>query len=92
MLNVKALFVFVSTGEFEFQTKGKYVQLDPTVEILNPLIVSEIFERIPKEDIPFLMMGLDIYSATPSDLIVRRIPVPPICIRPSVVSEIKAGT
>jgi DNA-directed RNA polymerase III subunit RPC1 len=83
---------FGFTGDFEFATGGKYVQLDPTVEILNPLVVSQIFERITKDDSLFLMMGFDHFSATPLDLIVRRIPVPPICIRPSVMSEIKAGT
>lgn len=30
--------------------------------------------------------------ATPVDLILTRIPVPPICIRPSVLSDLKAGT
>jgi DNA-directed RNA polymerase III subunit RPC1 len=59
---------------------------------LNPLIVLGIFERIPSPDIPFLLMGLDEISGVPKDLILYRIPVPPICIRPSVVSEIKAGT
>jgi DNA-directed RNA polymerase III subunit RPC1 len=28
----------------------------------------------------------------PKDMILTRIPVPPVCIRPSVVSELKAGT
>lgn len=28
----------------------------------------------------------------PQDLILSRLPVPPICIRPSVVSHLKAGT
>lgn len=80
------------TEEFEFSTKGKYAQLDPTVDVLNPLIVMRIFDRIAAEDIPYLLMGLDINAANPKDLILTRIPVPPICIRPSVVSEIKAGT
>ena len=30
--------------------------------------------------------------ALPKDLILTRLPVPPICIRPSVVSDLKAGT
>lgn len=30
--------------------------------------------------------------AVPADLILTRIPVPPVCIRPSTLSDIKAGT
>lgn len=30
--------------------------------------------------------------AVPADLILSRIPVPPVCIRPSTLSDIKAGT
>lgn len=30
--------------------------------------------------------------ALPKDLILTRVPVPPICIRPSVISDLKAGT
>lgn len=47
-------------------------------------------EKIPESDIPLLMMNTE--CALPKDLILTRIPVPPICIRPSVVSDIKAGT
>jgi len=35
---------------------------------------------------------MDPNCATPVDLILTRIPVPPICIRPSVLSDLKAGT
>lgn len=62
------------------------------MDILNPLVALGIFERIDVSDIAFLMMGVGNNAATPKDLILSRIPVPPICIRPSVVSEIKAGT
>lgn len=47
-------------------------------------------ERIPANDIPLLLMNYE--YALPKDLILTRIPVPPICIRPSVVSDLKAGT
>ena len=30
--------------------------------------------------------------ATPVDLILTRVPVPPVCIRPSILSDLKAGT
>lgn len=39
----------------------------------------------------FLLL-MDSKSATPVNLILTRIPVPPICIRPSVASELKIGT
>lgn len=51
-----------------------------------------IFERISNSDVPFLMMGVSDNAASPKDLVLTRIPVPPTCIRPSVISEIKAGT
>lgn len=57
---------------------------------LNPLQVLDLFKRIPKSDIPLL--GMTAANATPANLIVTRVFVPPVCIRPSVVSEIKSGT
>lgn len=60
------------------------------VEELNPLTVLELFKTIPKNDIPLLGMTSD--DASPSNLIVTRVFVPPVCIRPSVLSEVKAGT
>lgn len=57
---------------------------------LNPLLVLNLFKRIPKSDIPLL--GMTSENASPANLIVTRVFVPPVCIRPSVVSEIKAGT
>ncbi|BES88214.1 Hypothetical protein polymerase [Nesidiocoris tenuis] len=57
---------------------------------LNPQEVLRLLESIPGEDIPLLLMNQDL--SKPSDLILQRIPVPPICIRPSVISELKSGT
>lgn len=64
--------------------------INKPVSILNPLVVQQLFESIPSEDIPFLLM--DHESGHPKDLILTRIPVPPNCIRPSVVSDLKSGT
>lgn len=61
-----------------------------TSEILNPLVVVDLLRRIPDEDVPLLLM--DTRCGRPEDLVLTRIPVPPLCIRPSVVSELKAGT
>lgn len=60
------------------------------IYILNPLEVLRLLEQIPDEDIPFLVMNPN--CGRPKDLILTRIPVPPISIRPSVVSELKSGT
>ncbi|CAF0829663.1 unnamed protein product [Brachionus calyciflorus] len=59
-------------------------------EILNPLRVLQIFKNIPEDDVPLLLMNPDL--AHPKDLILTRILVPPLCIRPSVASDFKAGT
>lgn len=66
--------------------------IGPTALIceMNPLQVLDMFKRIPKSDIPLLGMTSD--NSNPANLIVTRVFVPPVCIRPSVVSEIKAGT
>lgn len=54
-----------------------------THEILDPIVVLNLFRRIPDRDIPFLL----IHGARPEDLILTRLPVPPSCIRPTVVSD-----
>lgn len=61
-----------------------------SVKILNPLEVLHLLERIPDEDIQFLLMNPQ--HGHPKDLILTRVPVPPVCIRPSVVSDLKSGT
>ncbi|XP_037084098.1 LOW QUALITY PROTEIN: DNA-directed RNA polymerase III subunit RPC1-like [Pollicipes pollicipes] len=57
---------------------------------LSPLDVLRLFERIPESDIPLLLMSGSL--SRPTELLLTRIPVPPLCIRPSVVSDLKAGT
>ncbi|KAK6965965.1 DNA-directed RNA polymerase III subunit RPC1 [Biomphalaria glabrata] len=59
-------------------------------DVLNPLIVHELFKRIKELDVPLLLMNSEV--GRPEDLILTRIFVPPICIRPSVVSDLKSGT
>lgn len=60
------------------------------IQELNPIEVQNYFRNIPKCDIPLL--GMTSVDSDPLNLIVTRIYVPPVCIRPSVVSEIKSGT
>lgn len=57
---------------------------------MNPLTVLKLFRRIPEEDVPLL--GMNSVRSRPEDLILTRIPVPPVCIRPSIISDLKAGT
>uniref|UniRef100_A0A6G1S4K2 DNA-directed RNA polymerase subunit n=1 Tax=Aceria tosichella TaxID=561515 RepID=A0A6G1S4K2_9ACAR len=54
-----------------------------THELLDPIVVLDLFRRIPDRDIPFLLIS----DARPEDLILTRLPVPPSCIRPTVVSD-----
>ncbi|XP_067671206.1 DNA-directed RNA polymerase III subunit RPC1-like isoform X1 [Haliotis asinina] len=78
---------FQSASESNKELEGL---LSKTQEVLNPLSVLHLFERIRDEDIPLLLMNQTV--GRPENLILTRILVPPICIRPSVVSDLKSGT
>lgn len=78
--------------EFEESTAKQFSHLDATVDVLTPINVLSIFERISSGDLCFLMVGASKFCGKPTDLILTAFGVPPICIRPSVVSEIKSGT
>ena len=52
------------------------------VEELDPLKVYNIFSKIREEDIPLLHMNSKF--CRPIDLLIFQLPVPPLCIRPSV--------
>uniref|UniRef100_A0A8C7K2E8 DNA-directed RNA polymerase subunit n=1 Tax=Oncorhynchus kisutch TaxID=8019 RepID=A0A8C7K2E8_ONCKI len=64
--------------------------LNRAQENLSPLVVLNLFRRIPAEDIPLLLMNPE--AGKPADLILTRLLVPPLCIRPSVISDLKSGT
>lgn len=59
-------------------------------EVLNPLRVITLFEQIPDQDCPLLMMKPEL--GRPENLIVTRLLVPPVCIRPSVISDLQSGS
>lgn len=61
--------------------------LAKTQEILNPLMVYDLFCKIPDEDVPLLLM--DRNFGRPENMIFTRVPVPPANIRPSVISDMK---
>jgi DNA-directed RNA polymerase III subunit RPC1 len=60
------------------------------LQLLTPLDVLDLFERMNEEDLPLLCMDRE--SGHPRNLILSRIAVPPACIRPSVVSDIRVGS
>ena len=60
------------------------------IHILNPMEVLTLFERIRDYDLLFLLMDKE--ASRPSDMIMTRVACPPLCIRPSVVSDLKSGT
>ncbi|XP_051795501.1 DNA-directed RNA polymerase III subunit RPC1 [Acanthochromis polyacanthus] len=91
----KVVDPFVSDFMQSFDTAIEHNKLvEPLLtraqENLNPLVVLNMFRRIPQEDIPLLLMNPE--AGKPADLIITRLLVPPLCIRPSVVSDLKSGT
>ena len=58
-----------------------------TMDDLNPLRVQGLFKAIPDEDCELLDL-----AGRPEDLLVTAIPVPPVCIRPSVEMDAGAGS
>ncbi|KAJ3055717.1 hypothetical protein HK097_009602 [Rhizophlyctis rosea] len=75
------------------KTFDNAVQLDPMLkphigkaqEDLTPLSVLKLFERISDEDCE--LMGLDPARGRPELFLWTALPVPPVCIRPSVGQE-----
>jgi DNA-directed RNA polymerase III subunit RPC1 len=61
--------------------------LNKTVEILNCLRVVEIFSRINPQDSELLNI-----NGRPEKLLMTHIPVPPVCIRPSIEMEMSSAT
>ncbi|CAF0881239.1 unnamed protein product [Adineta ricciae] len=82
---VNELFHSARQGNAEVSTL-----VNSYTEILNPVRVLELFERIPTEDLPLLL--IDESTIHPRDFILSRVLVPPICIRPTVQSDFRAGT
>lgn len=57
---------------------------------LNPLRVLRIFERIPTEDVQLLDM--DPRIGRPERMLVQNMPVPPLCVRPTVCADPSQGS
>lgn len=61
--------------------------LKSVMDDLNPLRVQGLFRAIPDEDCELLDL-----AGRPEDLLLTAIPVPPVCIRPSVEMDAGAGS
>ncbi|KAI8613763.1 hypothetical protein BC830DRAFT_1130691 [Chytriomyces sp. MP71] len=83
-------------GEEEAEFRASFdtiVAMDPTIkshipkaqEDLSPLAVLKLMERISDEDCELL--GLDPVNGRPELFIWTALPVPPVCIRPSIGQE-----
>uniref|UniRef100_A0A915ASZ0 DNA-directed RNA polymerase subunit n=2 Tax=Parascaris univalens TaxID=6257 RepID=A0A915ASZ0_PARUN len=81
-------FVYAAQENKELNTLLPKVKFS----LLNPLEVQKIFSKIRLEDVPLLMIRPFGSHNHPVDVLFTRLPVPPCCIRPSVVSEVKSGT
>ncbi|GMT32898.1 hypothetical protein PFISCL1PPCAC_24195, partial [Pristionchus fissidentatus] len=62
--------------------KGKFT-------LLSPLAVHKILSNVDERDIPLLMVRSG-ERRSPGDVLITKIPVPPNCIRSSVVSEVSS--
>merc|ERR1719387_508221 len=61
--------------------------INKVVEVLHPLRVWELFSKIEAADCELLNV-----LGRPEKLLMTHIPVPPVCIRPSIEMEITSST
>ncbi|RHY31723.1 hypothetical protein DYB32_003219 [Aphanomyces invadans] len=64
--------------------------LSKAQEDLSPVVVQELFERIPDQDCPLLW--LNAFAGRPEKLVLNAMLVPPVCIRPSVAMDVGSGS
>uniref|UniRef100_A0A6A7FQ94 DNA-directed RNA polymerase subunit n=2 Tax=Hirondellea gigas TaxID=1518452 RepID=A0A6A7FQ94_9CRUS len=72
---------------FEYYVDMKEQMPGNPIEIYYPDQVLRLFDSISTLDVA--VMCMDPYNSHPRDLILTRIPVPPSCVRPSVVADLK---
>ena len=80
-----------SFEEIKAHKKDVEPLLRKITEDLNPLVVYELFKRIPDCDVPLLVMTLE-NGGRPERLLLTHVLVPPVCIRPSVAMDAGAGS
>ena len=95
--NLKKTSDIVTNKLAEYEEAGEknkemqaMVPTSALIHVLNPLEILSLFNRIADEDVILLLM--DSSAAAPSSMILTRVSVPPLCIRPSVISDLKSGT
>ncbi|RLO03525.1 hypothetical protein DYB28_001540 [Aphanomyces astaci] len=64
--------------------------LSKAQEDLSPVVVQELFERIPDQDCALLW--LNAFAGRPEKLVMNAMLVPPVCIRPSVAMDVGSGS
>ncbi|KAA8492229.1 DNA-directed RNA polymerase III subunit RPC1 [Porphyridium purpureum] len=64
--------------------------LQKVIEDLDPLKVLGIFQRIPR--VQLCLLDMDAVEGGPENLILRNLPVPPLCVRPSVCQDPSMGS
>jgi len=70
----------------EFSKPTTYYELiDGGAVRLMPSIIRERLERIPDEDL--MLFGIDPKTARPEWAVLQVLPVPPVCVRPSITLE-----
>ncbi|PSC73949.1 DNA-directed RNA polymerase III subunit rpc1-like isoform X2 [Micractinium conductrix] len=67
--------------------EGLGAHLNKVVDDLHPVRVLQVFSAIPQEDCELLDL-----QGRPEDLLMTHLPVPPVCIRPSVEMDTGAGS
>lgn len=79
--------------EFESAVEGHpdlRRHIEKAADDLNPLRVLELFKAVPPADVQLLDMDPEI--GRPERLIVEYMPVPPLCIRPTVCADPTVGS
>ncbi|KAL0218618.1 hypothetical protein P9112_004271 [Eukaryota sp. TZLM1-RC] len=64
--------------------------IDRETKELTPLIVFQLFQNIPDQDV--LLFGMIPSQSRPEHLLFSRVLVPPVCIRPSVTTDMSGGS
>ncbi|KFM26649.1 DNA-directed RNA polymerase III subunit rpc1 [Auxenochlorella protothecoides] len=70
--------------QYNDQLRGNLARV---MDDLNPLRVRQLFTNIPQADLELLDV-----AGRPEDLLISAVPVPPVCIRPSVEMDAGAGS
>lgn len=85
LFNVDAMFHMAAKSNPDLRR-----HITKAADDLHPLRVLLLFEKIPAEDVQLLDMDPDI--GRPERMLVQYLPVPPLCIRPTVCQDPSIGS